>query len=151
MKHYPEGFKIALVEKYFLQPKQCIRNLARQAGVGKTTLYKWIADYHNMKGLETGVPSAGWTAHHCLQASSQLDEVSIGEYCRRHGIYRVHLEQWRISLMNGQKKVERQNSEEENKGLRKKILKLEQALAEAKALLELKKKAVLLLEESAGN
>ena len=28
MKHYPEGFKIALVEKYFLRPNQCIRKLA---------------------------------------------------------------------------------------------------------------------------
>jgi hypothetical protein len=89
---------------------------------------------------------------------SQLDEIGIGRYCRSHGIYREHLEQWKISLMDNQETLNLESIQAENKALREKNLKLEKALkkssqllSETDALLELKKKVTVILEANKDN
>ena len=161
MKHYPEELKLTLVQKYLSQPKRSIRSIAREANVSKTALHEWINDFCNRNNVTPGIPSNEWSLTQRLKAiteCSQLDEFGIGKYCRSHGIYREHLEQWKKSVMNDHETLQWEKLQAENKRLRSEKVKLESGLkksekllAETKALLELKKKVNAILEENAGN
>ena len=161
MKHYPKDFKLALIQKFLSQPNRSIRSISKEAGVSKSVLHEWISDHRNSNNVSPRIPSQDWSLSQRLKAiaeCSQLYEVSVGQYCRRHGIYREHLEQWKGSLMNGHENIKWQKIQAENKTLRaenfkleKTLKKFEQLLAETSALLELKKKVGTMLEENAGN
>lgn len=150
MKHYPDALKIALIQKVYAQPRRSIRSLAKEAGVSKTALHEWVTHHRNRHNVSAGVSSQNRTLAQRLKAitdCSQLSELDIGKYCRTHGIYREHLEQWRESLMNDHEALKVLKIQTENQSLRKQNQKLEQTLkkmekrlAEANALLELKKK-----------
>lgn len=161
MKPYPKELKLMLIQKFLSQSNRSIRSIAKEAGVSKTALHEWISDYRNSHYVMPPIPSQEWSLPQRLKAiaeCSQLDEMGIGRYCRGHGIYREHLEQWKVSLMDDQETLKWQRTQTDNKSLRdqnttleKALKKSEQSLAETKALLELKKKVALLLEENAGN
>jgi len=77
-----------------------------------------------------------------------LDEKSMNEYCRTHGIYPHHLTQWKQAFMSGTpgtQKIKGHSEikmlKSENKALKKELQRKEKALAETAALLVLKKKA----------
>lgn len=161
MEHYPEELKLTLIQKFLSQPNRSIRSIAKEAGVSKTALHKWISNYRNTNNVILNIPSQERPLSQRLKAiteCNQLDEIGIGKYCRSHGIYRAHLEQWKVSLMNDNELLKWQKIQAENKSLHDQNLKLEKALkkseqqlAETKALLELKKKVAVLLEENVGN
>src|SRR5699024_9463402 len=79
-----------------------------------------------------------------------MNELELAEYCRKKGLYREQIEAWKgVCLQaNGQsfdqsKQLNSQLKEEQkrSKGLEKDLQKKEKALAEAAALLLLRKKA----------
>lgn len=150
MKHYPEGVKLALIQKILAQPHRSMRSIAKEAGICKSTLYDWISGYRHRHNVNPGISSQDRTLMQRLKTisdCSELDEVNIGKYCRSRGIYRVHLDQWKESLMNYREALKLDKIKAENKSLRKENTKLEKnlrksekRLAETKALLELKKK-----------
>lgn len=79
-----------------------------------------------------------------------MNEVELGEYCRKKGLYRAQIEEWkRVCLQaNGQlvdqdKQLNGVLKEEQKRGkqLEKELQKKEKALAEAASLLLLRKKA----------
>ncbi len=158
---YPEELKLALIQKVLSQPRRSIRSIAKEAGVSKTALHEWVTHHRNRHNVSPGVSSLNRTLAQRLKAvtdCSQLCELDIGKYCRTHGIYREHLEQWKESLMNDHESLRMLKIQAENQSLRKQNLNLENALkkiekcaSEANALLELKKKVSLLLGENADN
>jgi transposase-like protein len=158
LKHYPGKVKLVLIQKILAQPHRSMRSIAKEAGVCKSTLHEWITFYRNGHNMSPGVSSQDRPLLHRLKAisdCSQLDEFSIGKYCRRHGIYREHLDQWKEVMMNDNQSVKSSKAQAENKALRKRNAQLEKALkktegrlTEANALLDLKKKLHLLLKES---
>ena len=161
MKHYPDELKVILIQKFLSQPNRSIRSIAKEAGVSKTVLHEWISNYRNSNNVMPRIPSHEWSLPRRLKViteCSQLDEIGVGKYCRSHGIYREHLEQWGRSLMNNEdllkwQKIQAENKRfrDENKKLEKALKKSERLLAETKALLELKKKASMILEENVGS
>ena len=92
-----------------------------------------------------------WTAEQKLQiviACESMDEGQANAHCREHGIYPHHVKQWRaefLKLMTTPPKAANparvKQLREENKSLKKELRRKEKALAEAAALLVLKKKA----------
>jgi len=81
-------------------------------------------------------------------ASSKLDEQSLSAYCREQGIYQQNLDQWRVELMSIDIKAEKKQWREENKllkgqnkKLQRELARKDKALAEATAIIVLKKKA----------
>jgi transposase-like protein len=156
LKHYPEGVKLALIQKILAQPHRSMRSIAKEAGICKSTLHEWITGYRDRHNVNPGISSQDRTLTQRLKAvrdCSELNEVNIGKHCRSRGIYRVHLDQWKELLMNdhealklGEIKAENKSLRKENSKLEKNLRKSEKQLAEAKALLELKKKVSLILE-----
>ena len=88
-----------------------------------------------------------------LVATASLDEAAISIYCREKGIYSFQLTQWKEAFMMKNSTEKQENTEElkalriENKQLKQEVRRKDTALAEATALLILKKKAALIWGE----
>ncbi len=93
-----------------------------------------------------------WNKSEKLQAiidCACMDEKSLSAYCRQKGIYPHHINQWKQEFTENKSK-EATTSEpnqlkklkEENKQLKSDLQRKEKALAEAAALLVLKKKPI---------
>ena len=85
-----------------------------------------------------------------------LTEAEQGAYCRSHGIYPQHLEEWKQQILAGLKpmaykdnKTEHHQVMAENKKLKRELNRKEKALLKASALLLLKKKPTCLPEDDA--
>tara|TARA_Y100000766_G_C18882177_1_gene594008 strand:+ start:342 stop:821 length:480 start_codon:yes stop_codon:yes gene_type:complete len=156
MKPYSKEFKSLLVEKCLLEKNTSIRSAALEAGIAKSTLHDWIKNFKNNNPGSTKTPSYTWNnkdKQRAIIETKGLNEVSLGEYCRSHGIYKSQLDKWRVDLMSKNKtnnlalKTEKalcQKIEDLEKALKHS----EMALSEVTALLELKKKVDEVLKEN---
>ena len=92
-----------------------------------------------------------WSAQEKLQVvleASSLPSEELGAFLRSKGLHESHLEQWRSQMLNGlhgktsPKKAAKKNGQsKEVKELKRELARKDKALAEAAALLVLKKKA----------
>lgn len=82
--------------------------------------------------------------------TANLSEIEFSEYCRERGIYPEQVKEWKEACMNandnskvGQSKASKELQEERRakEKLEKELARKEKALAEAAALLVLRKKA----------
>jgi len=161
MKFKSKDFKQALVDRALENPEITRKELAIEAGVGYSTLLAWIKRYKSDSGAGTEAEAStdsrkkarrpqDWSRNErfcAIMETSQLDEEAIGRYCREQGIYRQHLNLWKDELMKEPDKTKFQALRDEcrtlkktAKQLRKDLSRKEKALAEAAALLILKKK-----------
>ncbi|WP_249870832.1 hypothetical protein [Oceanobacillus saliphilus] len=117
--------------------------------------YKWRKD---ARAVGTAIPGNGQTSDKwnsqdkflIVMETFMLNELELAEYCRKKGLYREQIEAWRNVCLqaNGQafdqeKQLDVQLKDEQKraKELEKDLQKKEKALAEAAALLLLRKKA----------
>ena len=91
-----------------------------------------------------------WSAEEKLQVvleSSSISSEELGAFLRSKGLHESHLEQWRSQMLNGLhgkaslKKTKKNGQTKEVKELKRELARKDKALAEAAALLVLKKKA----------
>lgn len=88
-----------------------------------------------------------WTAEEKLEAVleyEKLDEQKRGVYLREKGLHSVHIERWKQQVLEGLKSSKSGKKDPRDikiKELEKELGRKEKALAEAAALLVLKKKA----------
>lgn len=129
--------------------------LAEKYGVGLSTLQKWLKEYrageHKPMERKKEKRPQDWTAQERLDAlleTAGLSEQDLGSWCRRHGLHTHHLEKWKQEAVTGRMgkqdaatQAEIKRLREENKQLQKELRRKDKALAEAAALLVLKKKA----------
>lgn len=159
-KKHTQSFKLQAVEKALSRSEhQTLGQLAEQLGIGYSTLTRWMLEVKLGKLTEESVPMAkskrpaDWTAQEKLQAildTERLSEQDKGRYCRQKGLYQQKIEQWKEQLMSKpqnnneqtqQYKAQIKALKEENQRLQKELARKEKALAEAAALMVLKKKA----------
>lgn len=158
MNHLSLDAKEAIVLKALNRGSETLESLARSNNVGLSTLQKWLRHYREGKpfgrSVEGKAAAIGITHaerfNHVL-ATASLDDVSLGQYCRAHGLYSHQLSDWRSSFMKTPKenKQPQQSSElkklkDENQRLQRELRRKDKALAEASALLVMKKKAELI-------
>jgi transposase len=128
--------------------------IAEKYGIGLSTLQKWLKEYRAETLSVTKknhTRPQDWTAQERLDAlleTANLGEEELGSWCRRHGLHTHHLEKWKreavaggVGKPDGAAQAELKRLREENKSLQKELRRKEKALAEASALLILKKKA----------
>ena len=92
-----------------------------------------------------------WTAEEKLEiiiACESMDTEQISAHCREQGVYPHHVKQWKAQMLKSMSASARPGNpaqakqlREENRSLKKELRRKEKALAEAAALLVLKKKA----------
>ena len=88
-----------------------------------------------------------WTAEEKLDGVleyEKLDEEGRGKFLREKGLHSVHIERWKQQILEGLKSSKSRKKDSRDakiKDLEKELHRKEKALAEAAALLVLKKKA----------
>lgn len=128
--------------------------VARAEGISEQTLYNW-----RNQAKEQGQPVPGktsstedWSAETKLAVVTEtaiLSAVELGRYCREKGLYSEQVERWKQDCLQGfinskeqQQALRKQakSDKAELKALKKELREKEKALAEAAALLVLRKK-----------
>jgi len=159
---YSEGFKARMVQKMLAPAALSACGLSRETGVPQTTLSRWLSRAGRGKvggvstqqtdpidgGGETRRRPQDWSAAEKLEAvleASSLSEEDLGAFLRIKGLHEADLAAWRKTMMaalGARPKRDRGRSKEsrEIRELKKELDRKEKALAEAAALLILKKK-----------
>lgn len=132
-----------------------VSELARESGITEQTLYTWRRQLRN-QGI--AVPGSGknaeeWTSEDkfaVVLETAALNASELAEYCRRKGLFAEQIAAWRAACMAAnastmqQTRGQQAQSKEDKKRIRqleKDLQRKEKALAEAAALLILRKKA----------
>jgi transposase-like protein len=162
---YSEGFKARMVQKMLEPAAMSACGLSRETGVPQGTLSRWLRKASIFNGMAdnevnptgNGDPAArrpqDWSADEKLEAvlqASTLSEEELGVFLREKGLHEADLVAWRKTVLKAsraalggerQRKSRKQTRETRRiRELEKELDRKEKALAEAAALLVLKKK-----------
>lgn len=161
---YSRERKEAVIRKMLPPYNKTIPKISREEGISEPTLYAW-RQAARAKGrlLPNGdATPEGWTSADKFAAvveTASLNEEQKSEYCRQRGIYAEQLAAWRQACENANDWDEAQERKlkENMRAAKKRTLELERdlhrkekALAEAAALLVLKKRADAIWGEGEG-
>lgn len=154
MPHYASERKAALLKKLLPPINLSVAELARQEGISEATLYNWRKQAKlegNAVPGEKKVPD-DWPAEAkfaVVVETATLSELELSEYCRSKGLYPEQVKAWRQACIAGQRSSREQQVSEQAqaradkkriKELERELKRKEKALAEAAALLILRKK-----------
>lgn len=128
--------------------------MSDETGIGEATLYKWRAQARGQGRLAPGGEAGpeGWSSRDKFAAvleTSALNEADLSEYCRTRGLYPEQIAAWRDACKQANDwdkasstKLTQATKEERKrvKDLERELARKEKALAEAAALLILRKK-----------
>lgn len=129
--------------------------LSQEEGISRATLAKWRSEARS-KGQflpDANTGPEGWTSADKLAAvieTALMNEVDLGEYCRRRGIYPKQLRVWREACERADdweraaaSRITRETKDDKKRirKLERELARKEKALAEAAALMILRKKA----------
>ena len=132
-----------------------IRQLSQEEGISEATLHKWRAE---ARGKGQLLPTAdagpeGWSSRDKFAAvleTAALNEADVAEYCRKRGLYPAQIAAWREACEQANDwdrastaRLGQATKEEKKrvKDLERELARKDRALAEAAALLILRKKA----------
>ena len=136
--------------------------LARENGITEQTLYTWR---RQLKSQGVPVPGNGKNAEEwsskdkfgVVLETAQLNEAELAEYCRRRGLFVEQIAAWREACQEAnahaadrhrQQQEQSKSDRNEIKQLKKDLQRKEKAMAEAAALIILRKKAQAIWGES---
>lgn len=160
---YSDAFKAKMVQKLAdpRGPSAC--QLAREVGVPQTTLSRWLreagrvenrdvlllSDHPNRRSMTAKRPQ-DWTAEEKFDVvveAATVAEEELGAFLRRKGIHEAQLKEWRQTVLSGLGKRSTRSAKKRTPEARRvrelecELARKDKALAEASALLVLKKKA----------
>ena len=153
-RKFSEEQKRMWVKKFLSRGSKSIDVFCRENALSSSIVYKWVATYgktDDMKPL-TRTPQ-NWTPEEKFKAVMAFDSLPVeeqGAYLRREGVHADHIEMWREKM---QKSLEPESTDKRSErgeliykiqGLEKDLLRKEKALAEAAAIIILKKKVDLI-------
>lgn len=160
MTVYSETFRTKLVQKMLLPNARPVSVLAREAGVPEGTLFRWkkettlggmSADHPDDKTPSPTNPPQQWSSEEKLAVvleAAAVPEAELGAFLRRKGLHAAQLAEWRKQMLSGLdgrgSKADRKAASVEARRVRdleRELRRKDKALAEAAALLILKKKA----------
>ncbi len=154
MKSISTERKQAILAKMSGPNRPSIRALAREEGISEATLYNWRKQARLAGAVMPAHDNApaGWSTRDKFNAvleTARLSEAEVSEYCRRNGLYPQQIQHWREACERAndwddvQKLESARRRKEDAKAIRdlqRDLQRKEKALAEAAALLVLKKK-----------
>ncbi len=159
MSQYSEEFKASIIAKMLPPNNVPVPQLVRETGIPKDTLYTWRSKHRKRHGRSTGQspasgePSSGEKFAVVIE-TAVLNEVELGEYCRRKGLYPEQISAWRDACMQANisatPKVDQAKLRAQAKHIKQlesELRRKDKALAEAAALLVLQKKVQALWED----
>lgn len=156
---YPKELKAMVLQRMMAPGNETIGVLAKEFNVTEATLYAWRREALKAGAVVGGTGSvpeqwSGAVKFAVVLETASLPQAELAEYCRRKGLYIEQAQAWRSqcegafdSAAGGSNaaavKVERKRI----RALEKELSRKEKALAEAAALLILRKKAAAIWGE----
>jgi hypothetical protein len=152
MNKYSEKIKAAMIKKLKTRPDLSANTLAIESGIPQQTLSRWLRESAiiGQKGghMEAKRPK-DWTALEKFNAVvdyAKLIPAEQGAYLRTRGLHSAQLDIWKQEMLSVLDSMPNRKRKKDSKDIRikeleKELHKKDKALAEAAALLILKKKA----------
>jgi len=149
-KPFSVAFKQKMVQRLTGNNAVSASQLAREAGVRQQNLSRWLQEARSLPIMvdKPKRTAREWTVERkarVLAAASTLDGEALTAYLKREGVKFPEYEQWRIALDKGGAASAATNKR--IRQLERELARKEKALAEAAALLILKKKVATLYGE----
>jgi transposase-like protein len=153
MTIYPDEQKTRLIERMLPPQNVNVPQLSKETGIPKDTLYGWRRQARRARGLGATPAGGGerWSGEEkfaMVVETAALNEAERGEYCRKRGLYPEQIQAWRRACEQAnagkaapRPKHETQADKRRIQELECELRRKEKALAEAAALLVLRKKA----------
>lgn len=154
MTAYSSSFRDRMVRRLAGPGAVSASALAREVGVSQGTLSRWLRDARTIRGMRDstkGPEGRGdrkrWTAREKLRVVMEtgvLSDTDLGAYLRREGVHGAQVQQWRAAAeaaLGPPARGARRTETTKLRALERELRRKEAALAEAAALLVLKKKA----------
>ena len=135
------AYKQKMIQRLTGKDAVSARQLALETGLRQQTLSRWLQEACSVPVMSPKRPRKRWTIEEkirILDAASRLSGAELTQLLTREGLQLAELEQWRLALAD-----EGQASKAVTKRIRqleRELSRKEKALAEAAALLVLKKK-----------
>ncbi len=154
-RRYSKEIKEAIIKRMMPPNNEAISQISAEVGITEATLYKWRKEAR-VAGNATpgdGNGSEQWKSEDkflIVMETYSMNQAELAEYCRKKGLYKEQIEAWRDTCLsangkesNQTKQLNQKLKEEKKraKTLEQDLRKKEKALAEAAALLLLRKKA----------
>ncbi|WP_459609682.1 IS3 family transposase [Dickeya oryzae] len=147
MKRISPERKSAALAKLLPPYNMTVTAVAQMEGISEATLYYW-----RNKAKAEGIPVPGadkttdqWSAEARLAViieTATLSETELAQYCRKKGLYPEQISQWKqgfLQVSSPNDKAALKQSQKEVKQLKRELVRKEKALAEAAAILVLRK------------
>lgn len=146
MTVYTEAFRAQMVRKMLPPSPMTATALAAEVGLHQGTLSRWLKQARTVGVMDK--PAKKWTPAEKFRVvveASKLSDKELGEFLRREGLHEAQLKEWRTAaeggLVDAPKSSKRSPEAKKIKELEREVRRKDKALAEAAALLILKKKA----------
>lgn len=153
-RKFSEEQKRMWVKKFLSRGSKSIEVFCRENALSSTVIYKWINIYGRTDDMKPLAKTPqNWTPEEKFKAVMAFDSLPVeeqGAYLRREGVHADHIEMWREKMQKSlepestDKRTERGELVYKIQGLEKELLRKEKALAEAAAIIILKKKVDLI-------
>ena len=144
------AFKQKMVQRLTGRNAVTASQLSRETGVRQQNLSRWLDEARSLPTVAKKPKSVvrEWTVEQkarVLTEASKLDGEELTVYLEREGVKLVEYEQWRLALDEGA--LASVSTNRRIRQLERELARKEKALAEAAALLVLKKKVDAFYEE----
>ena len=154
MNGYSPERKEALLKRLLPPYNLTVTEVSKEEGISKATLYHWRKQAR-LGGVPVPSPSklseswSGEAKFAVVLETATISEAELSQYCREKGLYPEQVKSWKQDCVEGASSgVERQRQEQKQskadrkhiRQLEKELRRKEKALAEAAALLVLRKK-----------
>jgi transposase-like protein len=154
MRYSPER-KEAILKKLLPPNNKSVANLAAEEGISAATLFNWRKAARRQGRLlpDSGRPTDRWSTKEKFAAvleTASLNEAELASYCRKGGLFPDQIRSWRQACEKANDRPCERDAElreavraerKRNKELEREVLRKDKALAEAAALILLRKKA----------
>ncbi len=160
MNQYPKELKESIIARMLSPNNVSVPELTQETGIPKDTLYTW-----RNKARKGDAPAQANTydkfsseeKFNTVLETATLNEVELGRYCRRKGIFPLQIKAWQKTCRQAHAPVAPmadratiRSQKKEIKLLNGELRRKDKALAEAAVLLVLQKKVRSLWEDPEG-
>ena len=150
-KPFSLGFKQKMMARLTGKDAVSARQLALETGLRQQTLSRWLQEASSLAAMPAKRPRRDWSIEEkirILAKASPLTGEELADLLQREGVLQAEYEQWRLAL--GEEGRASLATMKRIRTLERELARKEKALAEAAALLVLKKR-LQALEEDEGD
>lgn len=141
-------YKKRIVQQLVGSDAKSARQVAKETGVSQETISRWLREARSLPLMPRTRKSKGWSLDEkirILADASKLTGDQLRAFLEREGLLLAEVEQWRLALDSGE--TTSKATTRAIRRLERELARKEKALAEAAALLVLKKKVQHLWED----